>query len=144
MPNKRAHLKLGAVTGGAAALYHARNERPRDVFLEVAGGVAGGMMGGLLPDRLDPPATPNHRDAFHSLALLLLLLVLTLEGQRRACRVRATEIRCRASTGTELAFTSDFWLFACGFFTGVQWGYVSHLAADMTTVAGLPFVCRGL
>jgi uncharacterized membrane protein YeaQ/YmgE (transglycosylase-associated protein family) len=86
MPNGGMHRKLGAVAGGAAALYYARDEPPRGALIEVVGGLAGGIMGGMLPDRFDLPTSPNHRGAYHSLLLLVVLALLGLEMQRRACR----------------------------------------------------------
>jgi uncharacterized membrane protein YeaQ/YmgE (transglycosylase-associated protein family) len=144
MPNGETHRKLGAVAGGGAALYYAREQLPRGALVEVIGGVTGGVVGGMLPDRFDPPTSPNHRGAYHSVLLLLVLALVGLETQRRACRERAHQAMRMGATGLEDTLASDVWLFAAGFITGVQWGYLSHLGADLVTgKTGLPFVLRG-
>lgn len=144
MPNGHTHKQLGAVVGGAAAFFHARGEAPRAMMIETLGGVCGGVLGGMLPDRLDPPLSPRHRDAFHSLAILLMVAFLVLEAERKACRERAANAAMLGAAGPEPTLQSDAWLFASGFITGLQWGYVSHLVADMSTAASLPLICRGL
>ncbi len=73
MPNGRAHRRLGAAAGGVAALYHARDEPFGGALVEFLGGVCGGIVGGMPPDRLDPPVSPQHRGACHSLALFLVI-----------------------------------------------------------------------
>lgn len=144
MPNGGTHRKMGAAVGGAAALYHAREEPPRGAVVEVLGGVAGGIVGGMLPDRFDPPTSPNHRGAYHSLFLLLVLALAVIEKQRRACRERAHQEMRVGTAGLEPTFRSDIWLFTAGFITGVQWGYLSHLGADLVMgKAGLPLIVRG-
>lgn len=145
MPNGNTHRKLGAVAGGAAALYYAREEPLRGAVVEVIGGLAGGFVGGMLPDRLDPPTSPNHRGAFHSVLLLVVLALVVLEAERRALREKAHQQMRRGVDGLETTLKSDVWLLAAGFVTGVQWGYLSHLGADLVTgKAGLPLVVRGL
>jgi len=131
--------------GGAAALYHARNEPLRGAFVETLGGVVGGVMGGMLPDRFDPPTSPRHRGACHSVLLLTVLALVVLETQRRACREKARDVMRVGPGGLEATLRSDLWLFVSGLITGLQWGYVSHLGADLVTgKAGLPLVVRGL
>jgi uncharacterized membrane protein YfcA len=143
MPNGGTHRKLGALTGGAAAGYHARGESQRALVTEILGGLCGGTIGGVLPDRLDPPLSPRHRGGFHSVVVLAVLLFLVLETQRRVCRQRAEEATRWGPLGPQHTLESDAWRFLSGLITGLQWGYISHLTADMTTRASLPVVCRG-
>lgn len=143
MPNATTHKKLGAALGAIAVVHCAQDESPRDRAVEVLGGLCGGFVGGLLPDRLDPPLSPRHRAEFHSLMLLLLLMTLTLEATRLECRRRAQQCLACEPSGSEAMLRSDLWRFAAGFITGLQWGYVSHLSADLTTKAGLPLIARG-
>lgn len=145
MPNGRTHRRLGAAGGGAAALYHARDEPVREMIVETIGGICGGVVGGMLPDRLDPPVSPRHRGAYHSVVLLVVLaFVVMLENQRKACREKAQEAQRLGPIGMEPTLASDGWLLLSGFITGVQWGYVSHLTADLVKgKAGLPLVARG-
>lgn len=144
MPNGPTHRRMGALAGGVAALYHARDEPLRGACLETLGGVFGGVLGSMLPDRLDPPTSPRHRGAYHSVLLLIALSQLVLETQRSACRARAHKALRVGLGAPEPTFASDAWLFASGFITGVQWGYLSHLGADlMTGKAGLPLLVQG-
>jgi membrane-bound metal-dependent hydrolase YbcI (DUF457 family) len=144
MPNGKAHRRLGAAAGGAAALYEAREEPLRDLCFEAMGGVVGGILGGVLPDRFDTPTSPRHRGAYHSVILLIVVALLLLDEQRRICRQRAHAAMRVGPVGLEATFRSDAWFFATGFITGLQWGYVSHLGADLLTgKAGLPLLARG-
>ena len=142
MPNGRTHRRLGAAAGGVAAFHYARDEPLSGVLAETLGGVCGGILGGMLPDRLDPPVSPRHRGACHSLVLLLVISFVVLEKQRRAWRERAQQAQRLGPAGLEPTLANFGWLFAAGFITGVQWGYVSHLAADMSTTARLPLVVK--
>lgn len=143
MPNGSTHIRLGAVTGGAGALYHARNEAPRDMAIEVLGGVLGGAIGGLLPDRLDPPFSPRHRGMFHSLLALLVVIVVVLDAEREACRARGRQGHKVGPGRRRSTIECDLWKLAAGAIAGLQWGYTSHLMADLTTPASLPLMCRG-
>ena len=144
MPNGRAHRRLGAFAGGAAALWQAREEPTRELCVETIGGVVGGILGGMLPDRFDPPTSPRHRGAHHSVLLLIVLAHVVLDEQRRACRKSAYSAMRFGPGRLEPTLASNAWLFTSGFMTGLQWGYVSHLGADLVTgKAGLPLLAKG-
>jgi preprotein translocase subunit Sss1 len=75
----------------------------------------GGIIGSLLPDRIEPPTHYNHRDFFHSVKLMRILLV--------------TMLVCFPIS----FFISWVWLI----FYGIV-GYEMHLLADGITPMGLP------
>jgi hypothetical protein len=63
MPRRRAHAAVGALCGFILSLYI----QPQGVHPLAAlfFALLLGLVGGLLPDRLEPPIHPGHRDAFH-------------------------------------------------------------------------------
>lgn len=65
MPNRDVHGPVGAVSGGAYALYMSSGQSPWHVAAETAGGAVGGYAGGILPDVIDTPEHPHHRGFFH-------------------------------------------------------------------------------
>src|SRR5688572_12226440 len=109
MPNGHTHRTLGAIAGGVAALYHARGEPARCMFIETLGGASGGMIAGMLPHRLDPPSNPRHRHVFHGFLLLLLIAFLVLDTQRKACRDRAANTAVLGANGPQPTLESDGW-----------------------------------
>jgi uncharacterized membrane protein YfcA len=141
MPRRDTHVTVGVAAGAVWAYYHARNEHPVDQAVEVLGGAIGGWFGGLLPDVLDPPTTPRHRDMAHGLVLLLLVAFASLEAERRACRTRAESCSTAGNAAADLR--PLVWRFIAGVLTGLQAGYVSHLVLDGNTKAALPLLVRG-
>src|SRR5437588_12717053 len=73
MPNRDVHLRVGAVSGGAYATYHAWGQPGPYVLAEAAGGLVGGIGGGLFPDWIDTPCSPRHRAEAHSLTITCTL-----------------------------------------------------------------------
>lgn len=62
MPNRRAHLVLGAAAGTAVAVMDDRApSTAADGLAFRVGAAVGGALGGLLPDVFDPPICPHHR-----------------------------------------------------------------------------------
>lgn len=141
MPRRDTHVTAGVAAGAVWAFYHARKEHTSDQVVEVLGGAIGGWFGGLLPDVLDPPTTPDHRDVGHGFALLLLVAFASLEAERQACRANA--ISCMKVGGTADDIRPLAWRFVAGVLTGIQAGYVSHLLLDGNTKAALPLLVRG-
>lgn len=141
MPRRDTHVTAGVAAGAVWAFYHARNEHPADQVVEVLGGAVGGWLGGLLPDFIDPPASPQHRDIAHGFILLLLVAFASLEAERQACRARAASCRKGGNAATDLRPLT--WRFTAGVLTGLQAGYVSHLVLDGNTKAGLPLLING-
>ncbi len=65
MSNGPAHRRIGTLTGGAFALYQARDLPPYQVLAETVGGLLGGRLGASAPDIIDPPWCPRHRGIGH-------------------------------------------------------------------------------
>ena len=150
MPNCRTHTQVGAIAGVTLAGYHARDETPADLMMELLGGAIGGYVGGRLPDLIEPATFPGHRDVVHSCVALGAAASLALDGWRRECRTSATAYRETLASPTVL---SDYqramcrlldllWRLAAGFSTGLQAGYISHLVLDGCTPSGLPVLRR--
>ena len=118
--NRRAHIAIGAASTTIAVLAirtRFPNARlPHPVLAGIVGAAAA-----CLPDLLEPALTPHHRQFCHSVAFAAAMAVglksiydwnPPIDGQR---------------------FLRDV-LLAIGL------GYLSHLGADATTAAGLPWV----
>jgi hypothetical protein len=147
MPKRRAHAWAGATAGGGAPFLRSRGEAGAHQVLETLAGCGGGWLGGLLPDVLEPALSPCHRDSAHSYTALAGVASATLETWRRSCRERAESYRVRCAnpaldpaTRMLCECLELFWRVAAGFLTGLQAGYVSHLALDALTPSGLPIV----
>lgn len=84
------------------------------------GGVAGsfslGIIGGALPDLIEPATNPNHRQFFHSVALILVAIL----GKEKLYEILGLNERMRRYF--------DWFLSAYG----------SHLICDARTPKGLP------
>ena len=124
MANRADHLKTGVISSAAVtgliSLMKARQEgRPinwRDVVRDTLLGGIGGVVGGLLPDILEPPRHPGHRDLFHSrLALIGMPIV-----------------------GAKLMDSANLSQSAVTVGEGFSVGYISHLILDSRTPRGLP------
>ncbi len=72
------------------------------------------IFGAILPDLIEPPKSPNHRRFFHSVLVLLILMILLIW----------------LNAGTQSMFT----YLPSGFIIG----YLSHLLLDATSRIGLP------
>src|SRR5258706_4259287 len=108
MPNRKAHLKIGAVTGAFATavsvgIRYARKPeapfRPLHDIAEILGGAGAGALGGALPDVLEPAVHPNHRAFAHSAvaggATSSLPFVAAAISWQDACQDRAEEFRAQ-------------------------------------------------
>jgi inner membrane protein len=83
--------------------------------------LASSAFGAMLPDLIEPPRNRRHRKFFHSLVLLVLLLVFLHN---------AYALLLTGGLADEVAFGL--------FFAGA--GYASHLVLDALTPSGLPVV----
>lgn len=68
MPNRKTHLIAGAISGAAIPLVLPRDVEEKSVKLlgDILLSASAGSVAGILPDLLEPPISPNHRDLFHS------------------------------------------------------------------------------
>lgn len=146
MANGKLHRAVGSAAGAVNALARSHDLGPWPALAESAGGFCGGWVGGALPDVLEPATSPRHRGPLHSWTTATGLLTYGNEGLsafQTRCRERAVlaEERFAAARGLEAvvpAMAALFWRFLSGFLAGLQGGYVSHLALDAVTPAGLP------
>lgn len=95
MASRNAHVVIGAVAGLAVyGIYKSSKNKEWD-FWEMCGAAALGGFAGALPDLIEPANSSHHRQFFHSIALLVGLLLkekaydkLQLnESQRNFCNI---------------------------------------------------------
>ncbi len=146
MPRKKTHQKAGVFAGASNALLHASDLPVALGAFEVLGGAVGGLAGGMLPDLLEPPTTPRHRSAFHSYTTALGLvtaageLVQLAHTYLRQVAADAFAFADREGGLFALIATAAGWALhaLAGACHGLQAGYLSHLALDSRSPAGLP------
>jgi hypothetical protein len=149
MPNREVHILTSSVTGGVWALHRAGGQSPEDSFLEMVGGILGGSISGTMPDKLDPPTSPNHRALGHSAGVATLALpriqglLLSWESH---LRYLADEVRKqRSQEGSDFAkilltLLEIVLRIAVGIASGVVAGYSTHLVLDALTSKSLPLI----
>ena len=147
MPNAETHKTLGALAGFVSLLLLPPLS-PTAGTATLIGRIAGGAAGGLLPDRLEPATNPRHRRTCHS-ATVGGAALSCVDAARRLetfLENKSAELR-RAASGQSDAvsrFLLNFaaWIteFLGSAAVGVVAGYISHLAADLRTPAGIPAV----
>ena len=144
MPRRDAHLAAGALIAGISAYVVARNAGSRDPFAEAIGGAFGGLLTAGLPDDFEPAHCPSHRASAHSVACggLVSTAFPALLGFAKECREYATTgglgtDGAKASNPDEVSRLLNH--LAAGFAVGLGVGYLSHLALDAGTPAGLPW-----
>ncbi len=147
MPNRDVHGPVGAVSGGAYALYMSYGQSPWHVVAETAGGAAGGFAGGVLPDEIDTPEHPRHRAEAHSMAItgtIGWILKENLPEWQSALRAQAEQFAMMRAQSESPLLQILFWLaeyfcrFLAGLIAGVLAGYASHLTLDFFTPMSLP------
>ena len=154
MANRIAHDAGGFAAGMIVAAAMAGNQSASGVLLEYVGGGIGGLAASRLPDIFDPPVSPRHRDVAHAVvpvgAALAVVLGLVREGQEKL-RAYADSLAARRAysqlTDIEALLSHFFeWLarLLAGALAGVVGGYLSHLALDSCTPAGLPIFAGGI
>ncbi|GAF76943.1 unnamed protein product [marine sediment metagenome] len=150
MPNKQTHVTIGTLAGGGLAAYRAREQEPLNMLLEAIGGGIGGYIGGRLPDVIEPASWPGHRQLAHSVIAggAVGFSVYELLGKwEKWCRSKAELYNQRRTTeGANVLKDILFTLLeiilrvAAGFLSGLGTSYLSHLALDWRTPAGLPIL----
>ncbi len=148
--NRNVHTPAGVVLAAVQVLTEADPAALPPA--ELAGRLVGGALGSRLPDVIDPPTHPGHRGVGHAVvpAVIAALLILryapglqdTLRSEVNAVRARAEQLPEDARWPYQLSAAALE--FVLGLSTGLPVGYVSHLALDATTPAGLPLLKRGI
>src|SRR5580693_8539878 len=70
MPNRAVHDVAGTAAGGLLAVRMAGDQANECIFMEALGGCIGGFITSRLPDKIDPPICPNHRDVGHAVVVV--------------------------------------------------------------------------
>lgn len=152
MPNRKAHLRIGTVSGifaGSVAVISLPFSMPAKVC-GVIGGAIGGRLFSLVPDQLEPSfKNPNHRGVVHSWTATAWLGSLAYYGaaqMRPWCERKILELRHAAATAPtdeerRHASACECGLaLAVGFFAGGTAGVLSHLVADSLTPQSLSLI----
>ena len=148
MPNADLHKAAGALAGLCFSLYKSTDQK---TFWEALGGSIGGYIGGQLPDIIDPPISPRHRSIGHGIAPIGTIAAWyfnQLDGWQEFWRNHAANAQT-----TQQEENNPFNQFRCyalgalyhfvaGILAGFGAGYVSHLAMDLFTPAGLPLLAK--
>ena len=114
------------------------------------GGALGGFIASRWPDVLEPAVCPNHRQLAHSVTTGSCVLTYAAqavpewESYWRGVAINTRGLRLDPMTPVQDLFSLQArellaWLFV-GLSSGVAAGYLSHLALDGFTPAGLPLV----
>ena len=149
MPNRTVHVQVGAVVGGSFAAYRAWGQPGQYVLAEAFGGVVGGIGGGLLPDLLDTPDSPRHREEAHSLSITGTAgyyLSDRLSAWQSSLRDRAQHFAQMRTASPDLFPQIGYGLlellfrFLAGALAGLLAGYASHLGLDSLTPSSLPIL----
>lgn len=149
MPNFETHDLIGTAAGAGYAAYRARGQEPLFQLIETLAGALGGSIGGRLPDLLEPATCPGHRDIAHSVACAGLIVNTRGKLERwsqqvegTACQTLLDPVPSEVKLGTppDQVVTALCLVFVVGFVNGLLAGYVSHLALDGCTPAGLPLL----
>ena len=150
MPRRRTHLIVGTLSGAGLAAHRSAGHPDWARLLETAGGGIGGAIGGRLPDILEPPFCPNHRGPAHSLSALALIAKVAHENltawqstvRRWADDCATKRAACEAGSVLSVAWgmAEAVLRFLAGLIAGVIGGYVSHVALDAFTPAGMAII----
>jgi LexA-binding, inner membrane-associated putative hydrolase len=131
MANRKTHVAVGVAAGFAVTVFNMNrcDERGNlQTLLKLLGGALGGYLGGMLPDRLEPPTNPRHRAGLHSKEMACSLIATTTGLWQFAQDLELQAIE----------EDSALKMLASGALVGVISGYLTHLALDARTPAGLP------
>ena len=77
MPKRATHRLAGGCAGVGAVIWYRSRGDGQVSLAEILGGLAGGSLAGALPDRLDPPLSPNHRALAHGFLPAVALAMAT-------------------------------------------------------------------
>lgn len=155
MPNRAVHDVFGTAAGALTAVARAGDQPNTHIFLEAFGGCIGGFAASRLPDKIDPPTCPNHRDMAHAivpvggaLGALWELVAQTQKELRSHADSLATERQSSNSMSDFGRLWNQLVEWVCrilaGALAGAIGGYASHLALDMGSVRGLPLIWKGM
>ena len=148
MPNRTTHVVIAAMFSGAVSnRYSTQIPDLQGRIVYQSAFVMGGIIGGILPDRLDPPTNPRHRGIAHSFLTGILTVSFGISWLKWFDpHLKATAIKFREewehSQHQNIAAFLQYIcvLFVSGITAGVMAGYLSHLALDANTPAGLPLI----
>ena len=142
MPNRKVHVRYGAVVGATYAGYRARDEALSHIIARAIGGGLGGVGGGRFADLAEPASWPQHRQVFHSVAGGAALTYGTrtpIDKWETHFHQRALELRTARLSEPQtpleqfLLFIREmFYEVIAGIPSGAIVGHVSHLALDGT------------
>jgi len=150
MPNRSEHDSAALVTGTTFAYSRAINFKSPLPIVEAVGGAIGSLIGGRLPDRLDPPTSPNHRGLAHAVlpvAVVGTLTISSLDHAQNWLRGQALQYHgSRLLSSPPLqAGSYEFFEWVCyllaGVLAGFVAGYASHLVLDFQTSRCFPIIC---
>lgn len=148
MARRKEHLQVGGFAGAAAAAVFARKQPGPALVAEAVGGYFAGQLGGRLPDLIEPPTSPRHRDFAHSVTAAGLIVsgsLARLDAWQEHWRDSAQVFRTQRG-GTVDSLGDLLLLLAetvchvmAGAGPGLAAGYLSHLVLDNRT-SRLPLI----
>jgi len=109
--NRQTHITIGVIAAGFISFFI----DGLTLGPSLGYAIVGGFVGSLIPDRIEPATHYTHRDFFHSVTLMRILLPIMLV------------------TFLISFFIASVWLI----FYGIV-GYEMHLLVDGTTPMGIP------
>lgn len=147
--NGKTHRAFSAFASGGAAFLLSKNETPENRVIETIGGALVGYPLGTLPDLIEPATSPRHRGPFHSVAfggVIVAVAAPRVAQVQTAVRGWADQHHRQADASRGLAWLWHQLLallgrLAAGAVPAVMGtAYLSHLALDSITPAGLPLI----
>lgn len=122
IPNFKQHALIGAGAGAGVYLLSYLKKKREDSEMQFDLGkflihTAFGCIAASVPDLLEPATSPNHRNVFHSIAAVSLIIWLVYKVENSQIDPELNSMLSSAGLG-----------------------YVSHLLADSTTPKGLPIL----
>ncbi len=143
MPDKKIHTAVGA-TAGVTQMLATQIIDDNINLPELIGSTVGGLLGGRLPDIIDPPDSPNHRDIGHSILFTIAgiaLVICAVISLKSSCKELQSKADWHIQNGyyipDDIKMELALKRLAIGFLNGLPAGYVSHLALDSRTPAGI-------
>jgi len=150
MPDRRTHDAVGTALGALAAVTRTKPEDGDAGAIIMLGGAVAGLVASHWPDVLEPAFCPSHRQLAHSVTTAGCVLSSGVhltpqwEEQWRAVAVDLRNRQLRPdilpSDRLLLALLEMVAWMLVGAMAGAAAGYLSHLALDGTTPAGLPLL----